>query len=433
MKKASHILYGTVLLTAANLLLRLVGVGFQVYLAGRIGAAGTGLLQLVLSVSALSFTVGAAGIRTCSTYLTADALGRGKPGTIYAILSGCFRYSLMCSGTAAVCLWHFAAWIAEAWIGDAAAAPALRLCALFLPARCFHGVLTGYFTSARKIEILVGTQFLEQGCSILVVYFLLSRWAGVEPGRACTAVTAGNCAGAALAFCVLMLLIPEGIGKKGRAPYRRIFDIAVPVALADNLRSGLNTVEHLIIPKRLALFAWTVNALGDYGVLHGMVFPVLMFPAAVMFSLAELMVPEFSLCAAGERWPRVRYLAKRCLRVSLAYSLCVAGVLFLGAEALGEALYHDPAAGRFLRLYAPFVPVLYLDNIVDAMCKGLGQQKANAEYNALTSFLDVVFLWALLPRWGLGGYYFSFVVTHFINFGLSVRKLALAAGLRRGK
>jgi O-antigen/teichoic acid export membrane protein len=42
-KKGSSIVRGTLLLTAANLLLRLAGMAFQVYLSGRIGAAGIGL------------------------------------------------------------------------------------------------------------------------------------------------------------------------------------------------------------------------------------------------------------------------------------------------------------------------------------------------------------------------------------------------------
>lgn len=61
MKKGSEIFYNMILLTGANLLLRLTGMGFQVYLSRRIGAAGIGLLQLVLSVTAMAFTIGAAG------------------------------------------------------------------------------------------------------------------------------------------------------------------------------------------------------------------------------------------------------------------------------------------------------------------------------------------------------------------------------------
>ena len=82
MKKGNKIFYDMILLTGANFLLRLAEMSFQVYLSSRIGAAGIGLLQLVLSVAALSFTIGSAGIRTCATYLSAGELGRGKGGIL---------------------------------------------------------------------------------------------------------------------------------------------------------------------------------------------------------------------------------------------------------------------------------------------------------------------------------------------------------------
>lgn len=433
LRKGNPIFYGALLLTGANLLLRLVAMSFQVYLSGRIGAAGIGLLQLILSVRELSFSIGAAGIRTCAMYLSAEELGRGRPQGIHAVLSGCFRYSLACSLLTALVLWYFSPRLAGSWIGDTAAIASLRVCALFLPIRCLCGVMTGYFTSMGRIGEMVAVEFLEQGCSMAATFLLLSRWAGADAGRACLSVIAGSCAASLLALRVFLWLHRRKMpprSPKQPVPYRRIFRVALPLGLADGLRSGLNAIENLITPKRLSLFAGTVNAMADYGIVCGMVFPVLMFPAAILFSLAELLVPEFSRCAAGRRQVRVRYLARRGLRIALLFGLGAGGLLFSGAEALGQLLYRSSVVGVYLRLYAPLVPMLYTDAIVDSICKGLGQQNANARYNVLTSFLDVAFLWLLLPRLGLGGYYFSFAVTHLINFCLSLRRLVLASGIR---
>ena len=44
------LVYNTALLTASSLLMRCIGMAFQAWLAGRIGAAGIGLFQLVMSV-----------------------------------------------------------------------------------------------------------------------------------------------------------------------------------------------------------------------------------------------------------------------------------------------------------------------------------------------------------------------------------------------
>lgn len=432
MKKGNEIFYQTMLLTGANFLLRLAGMSFQVYLSGRIGAEGIGLLQLVLSVSALSFTVGSAGIRTCATYLSAGELGRGKAGDLSGVLAGCCQYSLLFGGGTAIALWCAAPWLCAVWIGDQAAAAALRLFALFLPVKCLHGVMTGYFTAVKRVGGAVAVAFLEQGCSMAVTFLLLARWAGADSGQAALAVAAGSCAADALGFLALLAMqrMTAGRSTRRRPPYGRILRVALPLAVADTLRSGLNTIEDLIIPRQLALYAGTVNAMADYGMIRGMVFPVLMFPAAVLFSLAELLIPEFSRCAARGSRERVRYLAKKGLRAATLFGLCAGGMLFALSDALGELLYQSRQAGSLIRLYAPFVPMLYTDTLVDAMCKGLGQQNANARYNTLTSFLDVVFLWVLLPRLGLGGYYVSFAVSHLVNFALSLRRLVRVSGIR---
>ena len=404
-------------------------------MSGRIGAAGMGLLQLTFSLKELAFTLGSAGIRTCAVYLTAESLGRGRAQDARAVLRGCFRYALALGSLAALGLWHFAPLLAESWVGDRAVLPALRICALFLPLRCLGSVLDAYCTSLGRIRELIFVEFLEQGCSMAVTVFFLARESGMDSGQACSAVALGNGAACAVGFCALLLLQRTGplrpaTASQVRPPYRRILRIALPLGLTDNLRSGLNTVENLIIPKRLVLFAGTVNAMADYGIVHGMVFPVLMLPAAILFSLSSLLIPEFSRCAAGHRQPRVRYLARRSLRTALLYGLAVGSVLFSLARPLGELLYHEPDAGTYLRLYAPLVPLLYTDIVTDAICKGLGHQDANARYNLLTSFLDVAFLWYLLPRLGLGGYFLSFAVTHLVNFLLSFRRLVLVSGIR---
>jgi len=40
----------------------------------------------------------------------------------------------------------------------------------------------------------------------------------------------------------------------------------------------------------------------------------------------------------------------------------------------------------------------------------------------------VAFLYVLLPRYGMQGYYFSFLITHILNFALSLRRLLKIVG-----
>ena len=419
------IFYSALLLTGVNLLLRLVSTSFQVHISRRIGAAGVGLLQLVMSVGSLALTAGMAGIRTTTMYLTAEELGRRKAGNVAWVLSGCFLYSVLCSGTVAAVLYTAAPWLAEHWIGDIRTLEAIRIYAAFLPLVCLCGCMTGYFTAANRIGTLAAVEILEQLCYMAVTMTALQFWAGSDPARACQAVVLGSGISACLTlFSLIILRIRERQAIGPKVPIAsRLLQMAVPLALADNMKSGINTTENLMVPKRLALYPGEISPLATFGMVCGMVFPVLMFPAAILFALAELLIPELARCNAAGSSRRIRYLVTKSLRLGLLYGCGCGGLMFLLAQALGEGLYHDAAVGTHLRRYSLLVPMLYCDAITDAMTKGLGQQKACVRYNILTSSMDVVLLFLLLPRYGMGGYFFSFLVTHLLNFVMSLRRL----------
>ncbi len=432
MQRRMPIFYNALLLTGVNLLLRMVSTSFQVYLSGRIGAEGIGLLQLVLSVGGLAMTAGIAGVRTATMYLTAEELGKRRNGNVIWVLSGAFLYSILCSGLVAMLLSVFASPIAANWVGDVRTVDAIRLFSAFLPVSCLAGVMTGYFTAANRISTLAAIEVAEQGCSILCTMMMLALWAGENPTKACQSVICGSGIGALMTLlCLFFLRCKERNTTSARIPVAyRLANTAIPLALADDLKAGISTMENLMVPQRLALYHGTANPLALFGIVCGMVFPVMMFPAAILFGLTELLIPEMARCNAAGSDQRIHYLMHKSLRVALLYGTFCAGILFLIAPDLCLSLYGNTQAGRYLRWFAPLTVMLYLDIVTDAMIKGLGQQKASVRYNIFTSAMDVSFLYFLLPEYGIAGYYCSFLVTHAVNFMLSLRRLLKITGQR---
>ena len=430
MRRKMPILYSALMLTGVNLLLRFVSTSFQVYLSGRIGAAGIGLLQLVLSVSALALTASIAGVRTATMYLTAEELGKGRAQNVKWVLSGCFIYSLVISCFFCGALQLFAPFLAKHWVGDPSTQGAIRLFAGFLPVTCLCGVMTGYFTAANRIGTLALVEIAEQLLSMCMIMLMLKVYAGHSAAKACQCVIFGNGMGACLTLGVLLILRSRHKEPPGRRiPVRdRLLDTALPLALADDVKAGISTTENLMVPKRLALYPKVTDPLAAFGTVCGMVFPVLMFPAAIIYALAELLIPELARCNAAGNDKRIGYLVSRGLRITVLYGLFWGGVMFLAADVLCMRLYKSPEPGFYLRLYAPLIPMLYCDAITDAMTKGLGQQKICVRYNILTSALDAIFLYLLLPKYGMQGYFFSFLVTHLLNFLLSLGRLLKITG-----
>lgn len=419
------------MLTGVNLLLRFVGTSFQVYLSGRIGAEGIGLLQLVLSVGNMALVAGMAGIRTATMYLTAEEVGKNRPGRILWVISGCTKYSLVASTAVACLMYSLAPQISTYWIGQAKVTDTVRLLAVFLPVNCLCGVMIGYFTGANRIGMLAAVEVAEQLCTMVCTMVLLGSWSGNDAVKACQAVILGSQAGAILTLCslVILRLLERSPGSPRISLAPRLRQTAVPLALADNLRTGISTVENLMVPKRLALYAGIASPLAAFGTVCGMVFPILTFPMAILYGLTELLIPELARCNAAGSHQRITHLVKQSLRIALLFGALCSCVLFLSAKELCIRLYGSPDAGRYLRWFAPLAVMLYCDGVTDAMIKGLGQQKASVRYNIITNSMDVALLYVLLPDLGIAGYFISFAVTHVINFALSLRRLLKITGI----
>lgn len=424
------------LLTAANLLIRLISIGFNVFLADRIGASGLGLLQLISTIGVFAMLVGTSGVRVASMCLAAEEFGHRRLGGVRLAVNSCLKYGLLVSTVAGAALFLLSDAFAVRLLGDCRAALSLRVMGLFLPATCLCGIMSGYFTACARIRQLVGIEIAERILGVAITTALLLTWAQKDLEKACCAIILGSSLGCVFDFILLYRRYRRDMqgtaaSSEKQTMRSRLLRLCIPLALNDYLRAGLNTAEQLLIPFGLASFSGSSEqAMADYGTIHAMVFPILMFPAAILYSISDLLVPELARSRAVGRRLRIMDLTDKCLRLTILFACACAGFLFVCARPLGIAIYDSPSAGCYLRLFTPMVLMLYLDAITDGMLKGLSEQVSSVRYNTFTSVLDVLFLFLLLPRWGIAGYVFSFTVTHAINLFLSLRRLLITTGHR---
>ena len=131
MRGKPTLFYGALLLAGANLALQGVAMLFRVYLSRTVGAAGLGLLQLILTVGGLALTVGVSGARVTAMYLCAEELGQRRIRGVGRVLQACTGYCLCAGCLAGLALLLGADFLALRWIGDARAAASIRLLGLF--------------------------------------------------------------------------------------------------------------------------------------------------------------------------------------------------------------------------------------------------------------------------------------------------------------
>jgi len=429
------IFHNALLLTGSNLAMRAVSMLFQAWLAGTVGAAGIGLLQLIMTVYGFALTLGTSGLRTAAMYLSAEEYGHGRLGGVRQAMGRCLIGGFPLSALVGSGLALLAPQLARYWIKDIRAIPSLQLLGLTLPVSCLSSMLAGYFTACGKVRRLVFVELADRAATIILTVLLLRAGDSTDLSHSCLSIVGGNALACLGSVAVLLLFMLLDFRQTKPLPSlhmgKRLLRLCVPLALNEYLRSGLSTLEQFLIPHGLSRSGQSrEQAMSDYGTIQGMVFPVLMFPSTVLFALADLLIPELARSRAEQNHDRTNHLIGTCLRMGGLYAAAIAGLLYALAEPLGRLIYGSSEAGVYLRLFSPLVVMLYLDCIVDGMHKGMGQQVYCVRVNTLTSFLDVVLLFLLLPSMGLDGFFLTFLVSHLINFYLSIRRLLQLTGLR---
>ena len=428
MTNAKKLLTNTLLLTAAAFLMKTVAVSFNVYLTNKIGADGIGLFQLITAVYGMSITFSVAGIRLAAMRIVADNIALGKNND-RQIMRRCLVYSFICGTVIAALLTGFSEFIGSKWIGDMRSVPSLKVLSLSLPFVAMSAALNGYFTSVKKIVRYTAVQLSEQVFKIVVTVFLLKSVITHGLEASCTAIVFGISSAEFFSLVCSYTLYRFSVCKpketeNGRDIWKRILKISIPDTVGSEMRSILMTVEHLLIPVGFRKSGSDPQAaLANYGVIHGMSLPLVLYPSALLSSLSGLLVPEISALHISGNKPRINYMIARVLHLTLIFSIGTAGIMYFNAERLSLAVYGNDSAFLYIQILSPLIPVMYCDMSVDGMLKGLDQQVSYMRYNIIDASICVVLVYLLVPIFSVKGYVIVVFVSEIINFILSFRRL----------
>ncbi len=431
MRRGKQFLLNTFILTSTTLLLHFVGVFYSVYITKKIGASAMGIYQLVLSVYRFAVTLSISGIGLCTMRMVAEELTHNNWGGVRAAMRRCLCYGVFFGLLAAGLLLMFGEHIGRVWLRDVRTIKSLYALAISLPMLSVSATLSGYFTAVRRVAKSAMGQVLEQFLKITFSIYALHML--MPPGLeyACLAIVGGGALAEILSSLYLVILyrfemrrIPKQEANSYNRLTKKMFAIALPIALSSYVRSGLTTIEQIMIPIGLEKSgANTVAALSQYGVIHGMVMPIIFLPSALLSSFASLLIPEMAECREQGNIPRIHAVMNKILKSTLLFSVAVAGIFAFYAQPVGKLLYQQHHVASFILIFSPLVVVMYLDTVVDGMLKGLNEQVSSMRYNIIDAAISVVMVYWLLPPWGIVGYVLVIYISEILNTWLSIRRL----------
>lgn len=419
-----------VLLTVFSLACKGIGMLFRLYLSVRIGAEGMGLYQLVMSVYTLFSAFATAGFTVAVSRLVAERLEQAPDGRADGMLNSAFRLSLLIALAAAGLMAAVTNSVSGTLLGDVRTRAPLYILALSLPFMAVTSCLKGAFMAYRKVLVPSSNSLFEQiikTCSTMLCFGLFMQHE-TDIGRLCVGIVIGVVAGEISSFIYLSLFYVFGIRpkraeKQSLKPFARV---AMPIAASSYVTSILHTVENVLIPYCLALFGNDrAESLAQFGLIRGMVIPIVFFPFAFLSSLVSILIPEISrLNTRVDKTARDARI-ERVLFLAFVFSTAVGGVFFFFPEEIAVLLYKDAAAAPFLRLIALVTPFMYVETIADGLLKSIGEQVYTLKTSIINSVCRIVIIYLLVPRTGAMGYTYLLIASNtfaFLTCMIRIRK-----------
>ncbi len=429
-KKSKLFFINGTILTMTALLMRFAGLVFNIYISNQIGSEAVGIFSLVMAVYLFFITVATSGLNIAVTVIVSEKFAVNKEKTAIKAIRTCIFFSLLLGIVAGGLILLFSEFITDKCLHNMVSSRPLFYIAIGLPFIAMSSCINSYFTSVRKAYKNAITQIFEFIIKIISTIFLLNFNISKGVEAICISLILADVISEICSFSLIFILYIIDIKLKKLNDVRsfgqriNIVKIAFPVAITSYIRSGLSTLKQLIIPTRLEKSGLSCSSsLSKYGIINGMVMPVITFPTALINSYSMLLIPEFSTYVAQKNYKAINYISNKIFKLTCAFSICVCSIFMFFSNELGLVIYNNLETGYYFKLLAPLIFFMYMDNIIDCILKGLNKQFGVMCCNILDLSVTTCFIYFLLPIYGINGYIASIFISELLNFSVSLSQM----------
>jgi len=434
--KKSAIIKGTLILTAAGLITRIIGFIYRIYLSNALGAEQLGIYQLIFPVYGICHTLYASGIQTAVSKLVAETNGGHSPRSASRRILFCGAFLSFCLALGCSLLLYLNAdFIATVFLKEAACAPSLRILSFVFPFCGITSCINGYSYGKNKSTLPALTQVLEQLVRVGTVFLAASL--SDNPVISCELAIFGVFAGELASNLISILTILIQMRKdfpsrtvsgsknllfvKTGKTFRALSGLAAPLTLNRLLLSLLHSFEAIMIPTLLRRNGLSQSeALSHYGILNGMALPFVYFASAITNALAVLLLPTISEQDSSNDRKRIAITTERSVSVTLLLGIfCNFLFLFFG-NALGNTVFHNADAGGYIRILSCLCPFLYLTTTLSSILNGLGKTMTTFTTSLIGSVLRIVLLYFLVPQSGMMGCFIALMLSQLVLCALEL-------------
>ena len=432
--RKKSIFYSASLLVLSSIGLQLMGFLYRIVLSRLVGGEGMGLYQMVMSAYSLLQAVTLSGLSIAVSRLTAEYKAKHNPVAMTAVIHRARGAFLIFVGVAAGAFIPLSNLVADHLFGE----PRIHL-ALLLLLPCL--LLTGFenlgkasFQGMGRVVPPIVSELSEQFIRITAVALLLIMIPWENPSIAVALIVGGMIVSEIFSSSFLSIWLAKthhGMagGEKPKRVGAKMASIALPLMVAGLLSNLMASANNLLMPKQLIAYGMSNGeAVGAFGIVTGMLQPMVMLPSAFLFPLSVVLVPRLAGdTVTGNVRDLKRKAAKAIHMIGLVGFFCAAILITLG-PVIARVLFGHALDGASAEIFSTptFVILsigacaLFYQVLCGSVLQGIGRQKRAAAAVLITGSFELVFTLLVVPRMGTTGILLEFLISASIGCALNL-------------
>ena len=457
------IIKGTLILTIAGLLTKILGFYNRIFLTRLIGVVELGKYQLVFPIYMFVFACCSQGISTTLTKQTSYYIGKGSKEKADYIFRLSICISTILSLLLAVIIYINSNPISYNLLKNTDCGILLRIITIAMPFVAIKSCINFYFIGIDKPGYHGFSHLIEQiirisAAYILSIYFMADK---VDAVLAVIAVVIGEISATVISIVIYYVnriktrnisyfkkdnykndnnksyyktdnnksyyktdnnkkdnnkrydkynknieVKKTPLTLKEKKDVRQYFkNDAIPITINNIIFTLFSTLEAIIMPAMLFhYYNDSEIALEMFGIVTGIVIPFILFPATITTSLSTMLLPAISYANARNDIKTINKALKNCIIFCLLLgALASTGFYILGVP-MCEFAFKSKKAGILLKKLCLLCPLIYTSGNLTSILNGIDKSFFALICNITGISIRICFIFLLVPKLGLDAY-----------------------------
>lgn len=411
-----------------------LGFLYRIILSRTLGSEGLGVYQVALTVFAVFITVCSSGLPITLSRVISKHRAHGYAQGEHAAASAAIAITLLFSIPVTVLLYLLRTPFSHIF-ADPRSADLFYIMLFSLSFTSVYAIIRGCFWGNRRFFAYSLIELIEELVMIVVgVLLLVVFHTGVaDVNKAAIAVLVSYLCSFSIA--TVYFFAKGGKLASPRGEFLPLLKSSLPVTAMRTSSSLMNSLISVLFPMRLIAAGMSSSrAMSEYGIVYGMVMPVIMIPSTLIGSIALVLVPELSECYYKKQKEKLAVLVEKALNATLLIAFMLVPLFIVCGECVGIFLYSNAESGKMIANCALMLVPLSLTMITTSILNSLNCEKQTLVFFLCGSAAMLLCVW-FLPRYlGSGALLVGIACDYLLTATCSLVLLRKKTGkLRSGK